>query len=33
MRPFHQWDFEALLWQNFEHLNEFIQQKNTQVLY
>lgn len=33
MRPFHQWDFEALLWQNFEHLKDFIQQKNTTVLY
>lgn len=28
MRPFHQWDFEGLLWQNFENLNDFIQQKN-----
>lgn len=33
MRPFYQWDFEALLWQNFEHLKDFIQQKNTAVLY
>lgn len=29
MRPFHQWDFESLLWQNFENLTDFIQQKNT----
>jgi len=33
MRPFYYWDFEALLWQNFEHLKDFIQQKNTTVLY
>ncbi|HCR77453.1 MAG TPA: hypothetical protein DIW37_13820 [Chryseobacterium sp.] len=33
MRPFYQWDFEALLWQNFEHLKDFIQQKNTAVLH
>ncbi|SEM53109.1 Coenzyme Q (ubiquinone) biosynthesis protein Coq4 [Chryseobacterium taichungense] len=31
MRPFYEWDFEALLWQNFEHLKDFIQQKNTEV--
>ncbi|GEN75198.1 Coq4 family protein [Chryseobacterium hagamense] len=33
MRPFHHWDFEVLLWQNFEHLKDFIQQKNTTVLH
>jgi len=33
MRPFHHWDFEALLWQNFDHLKDFIQQKNTTVLH
>ncbi len=27
MRSFHAWDFEALLWQNFEHLKDFIAQK------
>lgn len=29
MRPFYHWDFESLLWQNFEHLKDFIQQKHT----
>ncbi|MCJ8154211.1 ubiquinone biosynthesis protein COQ4 [Chryseobacterium sp. SSA4.19] len=33
MRVFHHWDFERLLWQNFEHLKDFIRQKETQVLY
>lgn len=33
MRPFYDWDFEALLWQNFDHLKDFIQQKNTIVLH
>ncbi|ASK31800.1 hypothetical protein CEY12_17510 [Chryseobacterium sp. T16E-39] len=33
MRPFYQWDFEALLWQDFEHLKNFIQQKNTITYY
>ncbi|MFC5874395.1 Coenzyme Q (ubiquinone) biosynthesis protein Coq4 [Chryseobacterium arachidis] len=33
MRSFYNWDFEALLWQNFENLKDFIQQKNTTVLY
>ncbi len=28
MKPFHNWDFEGLLWQNFEHLRDCIQQKN-----
>ncbi|MFY7815407.1 MAG: Coq4 family protein [Chryseobacterium taeanense] len=31
MRPFYEWNFEALLWQNFEHLKNFIQQKNIEV--
>lgn len=29
MRPFYDWDFEELLWQNFEHLKDFVYQKNT----
>lgn len=29
MRPFYDWDFEGLLWQNFDHLKDFILQKNT----
>ncbi len=29
MRPFYNWDFEELLWQNFEHLKDFVYQKNT----
>lgn len=33
MRPFHHMDFEALLWQNFEHVKDFIQQKQSPVLY
>jgi ubiquinone biosynthesis protein Coq4 len=33
MRPFYQWDFETLLWQNFDHLKDYIQQKETVVLY
>ncbi len=33
MRPFYHWDFEGLLWQNFDHLKDFISQKETQVLY
>ncbi|MBK1894158.1 Coq4 family protein [Chryseobacterium paridis] len=33
MRPFHQWDFEGLLWQNFENLKDFIQQKNIITYY
>ena len=33
MRPFHHWDFEELLWQNFEHVKNFIHQKDTVVLY
>ncbi|WP_345990760.1 Coq4 family protein [Chryseobacterium sp. Chry.R1] len=33
MRSFHHWDFEALLWQDFENLKDFIQQKNTITYY
>jgi len=33
MRSFHDWDFENLLWQNFDHLKDFIQQKQTPVFY
>ncbi|PIF43150.1 ubiquinone biosynthesis protein COQ4 [Chryseobacterium sp. 52] len=33
MRPFYQWDFESLLWQNFDHLKDYIQQKETATLY
>ncbi|MDR2237191.1 MAG: ubiquinone biosynthesis protein COQ4 [Chryseobacterium sp.] len=33
MRPFYNWDFECLLWQNFDHLKDFIQQKETAVLH
>lgn len=33
MKPFYHWDFESLLWQNFDHLKDFIQQKNTTALY
>lgn len=33
MRPFYHWDFENLLWQNFDHLKDFIQQKKTPVFY
>lgn len=33
MRAFYKWDFEGLLWQNFEHLKDFIQQKETVVLH
>jgi len=33
MRPFHHMDFEALLWQNFEHVKDFIQQKQSPALY
>lgn len=31
MRPFYDWDFEGLLWQNFDHLKDFILQKNTVI--
>lgn len=33
MRPFYHWDFENLLWQNFDHLKDFIQQKTTPTIY
>lgn len=33
MKPFYHWDFENLLWQNFDHLKDFIQQKQSQVYY
>lgn len=33
MRAFYQWDFEDLLWQNFEHLKDFIQQKDPVALH
>lgn len=33
MKAFHHWDFEGLLWQNFDHLKDFIRQKETQALY
>ena len=33
MKAFHHWDFEALLWQNFENLQDFIQQKQTPVFH
>ncbi|MDH6252176.1 hypothetical protein M2347_001903 [Chryseobacterium sp. H1D6B] len=29
MRPFYHLNFEELLWQNFEHVKDFLQQKNT----
>lgn len=31
MRAFHHVDFEALLWQNFDHIKDFFQQNITQV--
>jgi hypothetical protein len=33
MKAFHHWDFEELLWQNFDNLKDFIRQKETPVLY
>lgn len=33
MRAFHHLDFEELLWQNFDHLKDFISKKETPVLY
>lgn len=33
MRTFHHWDFEELLGQNFDHLKDFIRQKETSVMY
>ena len=33
MRPFYNWDFEGLLWQNFHHLKQFIHQPKNEVFY
>lgn len=33
MRTFHHWDFEELLWQNFDHLKDFIIQKEVPVVF
>ena len=33
MKAFHSWDFEALLWQNMQHLKDFIEQKQTFTFY
>lgn len=33
MRSFYHWDFEKLLFQNFENVKDFINQKETVVLY
>lgn len=33
MKAFHHWDFEELLWQNFDHLKDFIRKKETPVLF
>lgn len=33
MRKFHHLNFEELLWQNFEHVKDFIQQKENPVLH
>ena len=33
MRTFHHMDFEELLWQNFEHIKCFVEQKQTMVLH
>lgn len=33
MKPFHHVDFEELLWQNFEHVKDFLMQKESRVLY
>lgn len=33
MRPFYHWDFEKLLFQNFDNVKDFINQKETVVLY
>jgi len=33
MRPFYHWDFEELLFQNFENVKDFINQRETVVLY
>jgi len=33
MRAFHHIDFESLLWQNFENIQDFFRQKETPVYY
>jgi len=33
MRAFYHWDFEELLWQKYEHIMDFIQQKENIVLH
>lgn len=33
MRPFYNWDFEKLLFQNFDQVKDFIYQKETPVFY
>jgi len=33
MRAFHHIDFESLLWQNFENIQDFFKQKETPVFY
>ena len=33
MRAFYHWDFEELLWQNFDHVKDFVSQKKTSVFY
>lgn len=33
MRPFYNWDFEGLLWQNFNHIKQFIHQPKNEVFY
>lgn len=33
MKTFHHWNFEKLLWQNFDSLKDFIKQKETPVFY
>ena len=33
MKAFHHWDFEELLWQNFENLKDFIKQKETPAIF
>lgn len=33
MKAFHHWDFESLLWQNFENLQDFVSKKSTPILY
>lgn len=33
MKALHSWDFEALLWQNMQHLKDFIEQKKSITFY